>query len=66
MKYQVTVRFGEGSQRYHTMTVSAANVPAALRSAADMLPADAVPSIDLVELRLSPDFEKRFPDQDSP
>lgn len=66
MEYQVTVRYGAGSLRYHTMTVSAADVPAALRSAAGMLPAGIVPSIDLVELRLSPDFEKRFPDQDSP
>ena len=64
MDYQVTIRYGKKSQRYLSLTVEASDVPGALRIAADGLPPEVVPEIDLVELRLAPDFDKTFPDQD--
>lgn len=66
MDYQVTVRYGGKSQRYLTLTVGAPDVPAALRRAAQELPEGIVPTVDLVELRLAPDFDKRFPETDPP
>ena len=64
MDYQVTIRYGTKSQRYLTLTVVGDNVPAALRTAAKEIPEDLVPVVDLVELRVAPDFDKRFPEPD--
>jgi hypothetical protein len=64
MDYQVTIRYGTKSQRYLTLTVAGPDVPTALRAAADQIPEDLVPAVDLVELRVAPDFEKRFPEPD--
>jgi hypothetical protein len=51
MMYQVTVRHGGGRQRYHTYTVEAEDVGAALAAAAAHLPPDVRADADLVELR---------------
>ncbi len=66
MEYQLTVRYGKKTQRYLTFTVEAANVPVALRAAADQIPAEVSPEADLVELRVAPDFDKSPLGQDSP
>jgi hypothetical protein len=58
MNYQITVRYGTRTQRYLTMAVEAPDVPAALRKAADGIPRDIAPQVDLVELRGAPDFDK--------
>lgn len=60
MDYQVTIRYGRKNQRYFTLTVSAPDVPAALRLAADGIPEDLVAEVDLLELREAPDFDKTF------
>ena len=61
MDYQVTIRYGKQAQRYLALTLTAADVPSALRSAADAIPEDLVQEVDLVELRYAPDFDKTFP-----
>jgi hypothetical protein len=66
MEYQVTIRYGKRTQRYLTLAVSAPNVPSALRLAADGIPEDLVPEVDLVELRDAPDFDKTFSGTDAP
>jgi len=66
MDYQVTIRYGKKSRRYLTLAISAEDVPEALRASAREIPEDLVPAVDLVELRVAPDFDKRFPDQDLP
>lgn len=58
MTYQVTVRHGE-RYRYHTFTVEADDVPAALRAAADGMPDEVASGADLVELRPAPEPEDR-------
>jgi hypothetical protein len=58
MNYQITVRYGTKSQRYLTLAVEADDATAALRLAADGIPQDIAPQVDLVELRGAPDFEK--------
>ena len=50
MHYQITARYGH---RYHLLSVEADHAADALRQAADLLPADLLPSIDLVELRIA-------------
>ena len=66
MEYQLTVRYGKTTQRYLTFTVEAANVPVALRAAADQIPAEVTQEADLVELRVAPDFDKNPLGQDPP
>lgn len=50
MHYRITARYGH---RYHLLSVEADHAADALRQAADLLPADLLPSIDLVELRVA-------------
>ena len=57
--YRITVRHGGGPVRYHTYTVTAADVGAALRVAADELPDDVRETGDLVEIRRAPDPDTR-------
>jgi hypothetical protein len=59
MHYQVTVRYGGARQRYLTLVVEAVDATAALRLAADAVPADIAPQVDLVELRVAVDPEGR-------
>ena len=66
MDYQVTIRYGRKNLRYITLSVSAPDVPAALRLAADGIPEDLVAQVDLLELRKAPDFDKTFPAPDTP
>lgn len=65
MDYQVTIRYGSKSQRYLTLAVTADDVSEALRTAAEEIPEDLVPEVDLVELRVAPDFDKRFPETET-
>ena len=60
MNYQVTIRYGRKIQRYHSLTVEAADAVAALRWAADKIPAEITDEVDLVELREAPDFDKNI------
>jgi hypothetical protein len=57
--FQITVRYGQRYQRYHTFTVQAPDVAVALRQAADQLPAEILPEADLVELRPAVDPDAR-------
>ena len=59
MHYQITVRYGGARQRYHTLVVEADDAPAALRATADALPPEIAPQVDLVELRIAVDPERR-------
>jgi hypothetical protein len=59
MQYQVTVRYRGARQRYHTLLVEAADAPAALRTAAEEIPSEIAPHVDLVELRVAVDPERR-------
>jgi hypothetical protein len=65
MDFQITIRYGKKSQRYLTLTVQAPDAASALRSAADGIPEEIAPEVDLVELRLAPDFDKTFPESDA-
>ena len=64
MDYQITVRYGKKSQRYFTVPISADDARSALHQAADTIPEEVIPEVDLVELRHAPDFDKVFPDSD--
>ena len=66
MNYQVTIRHGKARQRYLTLAIEAPDVPEALRMAAQGIPEELVPEVDLVELREAPDFNKTFPDTEAP
>lgn len=61
MNYQITIRYGKKTHRYHSLTVEAPDAVAALRAAADKVPVELAPDIDIVELREAPDFEKTLP-----
>lgn len=63
MNYQVTIRYGRKIQRYHSITVEAINAVAALRLAADEVPAEIAYEVDIVELREAPDFDKNIHDE---
>lgn len=63
MRYQITARYGH---RYHLATVEASDAAEALRKGAEALPAELVPHIDLVELRVAVDPEQRPLDPGSP
>jgi len=59
MRFQVTVRYGGRSQRYHTYVVEASDARAAMKVAAEQMPTEIAPEADLVELRIAVDPEKR-------
>jgi hypothetical protein len=59
MNYQITVRYGGGSQRYHTFQLEAPDAAVALTMAGNQMPAEIAPEVDLVELRIAVDPEKR-------
>ena len=59
MKYQITVRYGGARQRYHTYVVEGASAPEALRAAADEMPSEIAGDVDLVELRVAVDPDRR-------
>jgi hypothetical protein len=59
MIFQVTVRFGQRSQRYHVFSVEAPDARAALARAASLIPPEIVQEVDLVELRVAVDPEGR-------
>jgi hypothetical protein len=63
MRYQITARYGH---RYHLVSVEAEDAAAALRQGADLLPAELVPHIDLVELRVAVDPDHRPLDSGNP
>jgi len=56
MHYRITARYGH---RYHLLSVEADDAADALRRAADLLPANLLPTIDLVELRIAVEPEDR-------
>jgi hypothetical protein len=62
MDFQVTIRHGRRTQRYMTISVAARDAAEAMALASGKIPAEVVPEVDLVEIRLAPDFDKRFPD----
>jgi len=59
MNYQITIRFGGRHQRYHTFKVSADDAAEALRQAADKVPKEIASDVDLVELRVAINPDKR-------
>ena len=59
MRYQITVRYGGRSQRYHTYVVEAGDARTAMQVAAEQMPAEIAPEADLVELRIAVEAEKR-------
>lgn len=59
MRFDVTVRYGRGVQRYHLLTVEAPDAALALRRVADLLPPDVASEADLVELRSAVDPDDR-------
>ena len=59
MKYQITVRYGGARQRYHTYVVEGDSAPEALRSAAAAMPSEIAGDVDLVELRVAVDPDRR-------
>lgn len=59
MTFQITVRYGGRTQRYHTYTVEAADAREALARAARDLPEAVAAEADLVELRVAVDPDAR-------
>jgi hypothetical protein len=59
MRFQVTVRYGGRRQRYHTYVVEAGDAREALGTAAENLPAEIATDVDLVELRIAVDPDRR-------
>lgn len=59
MAFQITVRYGERYQRYHTFVVEAGDVREALATAARELPDDVAREADLVEVRIAVDPDER-------
>jgi hypothetical protein len=59
MHYQITVRYGGAHQRYHTLVVEADDATSALRMTADQMPPEIAPEVDLVELRIAVNPERR-------
>ena len=55
--WRITVRYGNGYHRYHTLEVAAADIRIAMETAARELPGDVAERADLVEIRtaVSPD-----------
>lgn len=59
MHFQVTARYGGRRQRYHTFVVEAADAKAAMISATEQIPPEIASEIDLVEIRVAVDPERR-------
>lgn len=59
MKFQVTVRHGAPSMRYHTQSVEAENLKTVLVALAAKLPPEVLANGDLVEIRTAVDPEQR-------
>jgi hypothetical protein len=59
LRFQVTVRYGEGRQRYHLFTVDAPGIEAALEAAAGQLPEEVAREGNLVEIRPAVEPEGR-------
>ena len=59
MSFQITVRYGQRHQRYHTFQVDGTDVRDALRAAAEALPDDVAAAADLVEMRAAVDPDAR-------
>jgi hypothetical protein len=59
MRFQVTVRYGGRRQRYHTYVVEAGDAREALGTAAENLPVEIATDVDLVELRIAVDPDRR-------
>ncbi len=59
MRYQITLRYGGRHQRYHTYVVEAADARLALEVAAGKMPDEIVTEVDLVELRVAVDPDRR-------
>ncbi len=55
MKFQITVRYGQRRQRYHTYSVEGPDAREGLRLAAAAMPDEVAPEADLVELRVAVD-----------
>ena len=59
MLFQITVRYGTVTQRYHVLQVEAADAREALREGARALPEEIVGQVDLMEIRLAVDPDRR-------
>lgn len=59
MHFDITVRYGDRRQRYHTYRVEGADAREALEAAAAALPDEIAPQTDLVELRVAVDPDER-------
>ena len=57
--WQITVRYGERYQRYHTLEVDAEDIRDALRHAADGVPDEVAEHADLTEIRVAVDPDAR-------
>jgi hypothetical protein len=66
MLYQITIRHGRKTKRYHSLSVEAEDAVVALRMAADGIPRDIAGEIDIVELREAPDFDKNINPEEEP
>lgn len=60
-RFQVTVRHGTRSKRYHVVHIEAVDMAAALVKAGEALPAEVRDSADLAEVRPAPDPEAERP-----
>lgn len=58
-RFRVTVRFGAARKQYRVYDVDAEGAAAALRAAADLVPAEADAEMDLIEIRRSIASEER-------
>ena len=59
MTFQITVRYGTRTQRYHTYSVDAPDAREALEKAAREMPDAVAAEADLVEVRIAVDPDKR-------
>ena len=57
--WQITVRYGERYQRYHTFEVQGADVRSALQAAGAEVPDAVAEHADLVEVRIAVDPDER-------
>lgn len=57
--YRATFRYGGARPRYEMLDLEAADLRAALRSAADRIADDVAETAELVEIRRRPDPEER-------
>ena len=59
MTFQITVRYGTKTQRYHTWSVEAADAREALALVARAMPDEIAAEADLLEMRVAVDPEDR-------